>query len=108
MRYPYGGIVAFGVARALYFWSEMRSLLHPVLEAEFKASRRLLRTRETIERPVRGPKTLRTERPTKNSGKKVTLSGTRCSRRCFADQLLSLVKDHSYSAIKLLPLGLRA
>ena len=100
--------MAFGVARALYFRSEVRSLPHPVLEAEFKAIRCLLRMRETIERPVRGPKTLRTARPTKNSGKKFTVSGARCSRPCFADQLLSLVKDHSYSAIKLLPLGLRA
>jgi hypothetical protein len=64
--------------------------------------------RETIERPARGPKSLRKVLPTKNSGKKFTVSGALCSRPCFADHLLSLVKDYSYSAIPLLPLGLRA
>ena len=36
--------MAFGVARALYFWAEVRSLPHPVIEPEFKAIRFLLGT----------------------------------------------------------------
>ena len=36
--------MVFGLARALYCWSEVRSLPHPVIEPEFKAIRFLLGT----------------------------------------------------------------
>lgn len=36
--------MALGMAPTLFFWSEMRSLLHPVLEAEYDAVRCLLST----------------------------------------------------------------